>query len=102
MMKHLRLGIFLSAICFCFLSGMVNAAAEDVQSYIEKGEAYSKKGQSDKAIAEFNKALELDPKNARVFNDRGLEFWFKGDIDSALADYNKALEINPSLAMVYN
>jgi tetratricopeptide (TPR) repeat protein len=102
MMKRIKSVIIVSVMCFGFLSGSVQAASDDIQSYIDRGEAYSKEGQSDKAMAEFNKALELDPKNANAINDRGLEFWFKGDIDSALADYNKAIEINPSLAVSYN
>ena len=101
-MRHRKLVIITIVISLGFLSGIVRAAPEDAQSYIDRGEKYDDMGQPEKAIAEFNKALRLDPKNADAFNDRGLAFWSIGDIDNALADYNKSIESNPSLAVVYN
>src|SRR5271170_6283914 len=48
------------------------------------------KGDLDGALADYNHAIELDPKNAVAYDDRGLLKQNKGDNDGALADYNKA------------
>ena len=52
----------------------------------------TKKGDYDRAIADYNKALELDPKDATAYNNRGYAYRQKGDYDKAIADYDKALE----------
>ena len=101
-MRSIKAGIFVLVICCILLPITATASSDQVQAYLDRGEAYGQEGQFDKAIEEINKALEIDPQNANAFNDRGLAFWLKGDINSALVDYNKAIEINPSFAMAYN
>ena len=60
------------------------------------------KGQYDKAIADFNKAIEINPRFAGFYNNRGLVNEEKGQYDKAISDYNKAIEINPRFAEAYN
>ena len=57
-----------------------------------RGIAFLKKGDHDKALADFNKAIELDPNNALAYSNRGKALSKKGNDDKALADYNKAIE----------
>ena len=49
-------------------------------------------GEQDKAIAEFDKALAIDPHDPDSYNNRGVAWYFKGQHDKALADYNRAIE----------
>ncbi|MCJ7616801.1 MAG: diguanylate cyclase, partial [Desulfobacterales bacterium] len=72
-----------------------------VNAYIERGKAYDRKGQHDKAISEFNKAIEISPKYASAYTNRGLAYGNKGQYDRAISDYNTAIEINPRLAEAY-
>ena len=39
-------------------------------TYYNRGFAYSKKGQHDKAIADYTKAIELGPPNERIYQAR--------------------------------
>ena len=39
-------------------------------AYINRGVAYERKGDNDRAIADYNEAIRLNPKNAIAFNDR--------------------------------
>src|SRR5206468_655911 len=55
----------------------------------------------DDAIADFDRALQLDPKDATAYINRGLTKQTKGDLDGAVADYNRALELNPKDAIAY-
>ena len=65
------------------------------------GGAYSDKGKFDLAIADYKKALEINPKSAEAYNNRGNAYFSKGKFDQAIADFNKALEINPRYAEAY-
>jgi tetratricopeptide (TPR) repeat protein len=52
------------------------------------------------AIADYNKAIELNPKFALAFNNRGLVYYDFGNIKAANSDWRKAIE--PILLMAYN
>jgi tetratricopeptide (TPR) repeat protein len=52
-------------------------------------------------MTDFNKALEINPRFAMAYNNRGLAYMEKGQYDNAIADFNKALQINPMLALAY-
>ena len=54
---------------------------------------YHAKGDLDRALTDFNNAIEFDPKSAAAYYNRGLVYWAKGDLDRAFADYNKAKEL---------
>ena len=55
----------------------------------------------DAAIADYSKALKLDPKYARAFDRRGNAYLSKGDLEHALTDFNQAIAIDPILADAY-
>ena len=65
-------------------------------AYTNRGVAYGKKGEVDRAIADFDKAIALDPKLAFAYFNRGVAYEKKGDKEQAIADFRKALEIDPS------
>src|SRR6202035_1531080 len=50
----------------------------------------------DRAIADFDAALSLDPKFQRAYNNRGAAWRGKGDRTRALQDYAEAVRLNPS------
>ncbi len=71
-------------------------------AYYNRGAAKIEKGDLDGAIADYNRAIELNPKDARAYNNRGIAKRAKGDLDGAIADYNRAIELDPKLAIAYN
>ena len=66
-----------------------------------RGSLYARNNAYDRAIADFNEAIRLEPK-ASYFLNRGNAYNLKGDPDRAIADYNEALRLEPELAMAYN
>jgi Flp pilus assembly protein TadD len=48
------------------------------------------------------KSIELNPKSASTWYNRGIAKNDKRDWDGAIADYSKAIELNPKLASAYN
>jgi lipoprotein NlpI len=64
-------------------------------NYANRGLAYNAKGDPDRAIADFNQAISINPKGATFYNNRGIAYRNKGDLDRAIADYTQAISLNP-------
>ncbi|MCE0497326.1 MAG: tetratricopeptide repeat protein [Methylacidiphilales bacterium] len=60
------------------------------------GLALFQKGQTDAAITEYQKALEINPNYDAALNNLGEALSHKGQVDEAIIEYQKALEINPN------
>jgi tetratricopeptide (TPR) repeat protein len=71
------------------------------RDYYDRGVIRQNQGDLDGAIADYNRAIELDPGVTRAYNNRGLAKYKKGDIDGAMADYNRAIELDPKPAYSY-
>jgi tetratricopeptide (TPR) repeat protein len=56
----------------------------------------------DQALSDYTKVIELDPKLAQAYNNRGLTYVNKGNLDQALSDYAQAIELDPKNATTYN
>jgi len=68
------------------------------EAYSNRGRAYAYKGDYDRAITEFNRAIQLQPDYAGAYNRRGAAYGFKGDYDRAIADFDKAIQLQPDYA----
>jgi len=66
-------------------------------AYIDRGRTYILQDDNDRAIADFTKAIQLDPEGASAYNHRGVAYAGKLDFDSAIADFDKALQFDPLL-----
>ncbi|WP_310487492.1 tetratricopeptide repeat protein [Chamaesiphon sp. VAR_69_metabat_338] len=61
-----------------------------------------RKGDVQGALADFNRAIEIDPKYAIAYYGRGFLAAEKlQDIQGALADFNRAIELDPNNAVAY-
>ena len=72
-----------------------------VLAYISRGGVYSAKGDYDRAIADYNQAIQINPEADLAYHNRGLAYSDKGDYDRAIADYNQAIQINPKYGETY-
>lgn len=64
-------------------------------AYNNRGVYLSDTGQFDKAIADFNKAIELSPGESTAYYCRGLAFYKTGKFDQAIADFEKTIALDP-------
>ena len=66
--------------------------------YYNRGSAYRNKGQLEKAIQDFDKAIELNPSFAELYSNRGSTHSSRGKYHLAIRDYSQALQLNPTFA----
>lgn len=59
----------------------------------DQGISLASKGENDRALAEFNKALNLSPDFVSALFNRGLVYLQMGQYDQAVADFDKVVEI---------
>jgi Flp pilus assembly protein TadD len=59
-------------------------------------------GKLDEAIVQFQKALELNPGDAKAHGNLGVVLADRGRFNEAMAHYQKALEIKPDFAAAHN
>ena len=67
-----------------------------------RGIAYSKNNEHARAIASFDKAIELQPDYTNAHYNRGIAYMRKGEVDNALADYSGAIQFKRNYAEAYN
>ena len=56
-----------------------NPRAVSASSYLERGNEWQRKGELDRAIADFNIAIAFDPNFAGAYLNRGLAYQSKGN-----------------------
>jgi tetratricopeptide (TPR) repeat protein len=92
------------AIAAC--SRLIERHSNDAPGYLDRGFQYDRKGEYDRAIADFDRAISLNPKdatyNAVAYNNRGLAWDHKGEFDRAVSDYDRAIALDPKDAVAYN
>lgn len=93
----------LSGLLLAVLASSVALEAQTTANdYNTLGSHERQKGNIDAAIADFTKAVELQPDYAVAYNNRGGAERAKGDLGAAVADYTKAIQLKPDFAGAYN
>jgi tetratricopeptide (TPR) repeat protein len=59
------------------------------------GEAFALKGDMDQAIAEYEKALEIDPNDVDTHDNLGLAFLQMRKANEAMVQFREALRLKP-------
>ena len=70
------------------------------KAYSGRGIAWHDKGNLDKAIADHNEAIRLDPKDAFAYANRAATWVNIGELDEAIADYNEADPTQPEKSRI--
>jgi tetratricopeptide (TPR) repeat protein len=83
-------------------SPVSSAPDEPGGDFVKRGIAKAKNGDLDGAIADFDRAAELDPKNDAPYYNRAQAKKLKNDAPGAIADYTKAIELGSTNPAAYN
>lgn len=71
------------------------AKALDAKALLARGDDFNIKGEIDRAIADYDAALKVEPALAEALNGRGTAWRAKGDRRRALSDFDAALKLKP-------
>jgi lipoprotein NlpI len=69
--------------------------------HLGRGAEWAAKGEHDRAIADYDAAIRLNPKSADAFHNRGSAWANKGEPDRAIADYDTAIRLDPKESSPY-
>jgi tetratricopeptide (TPR) repeat protein len=69
--------------------------------YFTRGNYWSSKKEYDKAISDYDKAIQLGENTPIVYNNRGVCWNNKKNYSKAIADYNKAIQLDKKFALAY-
>jgi tetratricopeptide (TPR) repeat protein len=81
-------------------TALITQNPRDEHSYTHRGRAYASKGDYDRAINDYNKAIELGAKGW-AHDLRGQAYANTGQYGRAVADHSKAIEISPESVLAY-
>jgi tetratricopeptide (TPR) repeat protein len=74
-------------------SALIERNAKDAVALHNRGEAYALKGEVDRAISDYTKAIVADPNYAPAYDRRGRAYVSKGDYVRAVDDVTRAGEL---------
>jgi tetratricopeptide (TPR) repeat protein len=71
-------------------------------AYLNRALIFMDNKRFDAAIADFNKAIEMSPRNARAYLGRGIALAYQRQFSMAIADLNRAIDLDPKAPNAYN
>ena len=80
----------------------LNLAPNDCNILSDRATAFLHKKDQLRAMADFDKAVSLDPLYAYRYASRAFAKQSFGDLDGAVADYQKAVDLDPEDAVAHN
>jgi len=80
----------------------IDVPAAEFYRLFDRAWELAEKGQYQAASAEWRKALEISPDDAKAHNNFGAVLWRQGAFEEAIAHYRKALEVKPGYAEARN
>src|SRR5450631_4657922 len=70
-------------------------------AYNNRGDAYTAKGDYDRAVQDFDQSIKINPTNAPTFNNLGAAYLKKGEYDLAIKNLDEAIRLNPNYAKAF-
>ena len=67
------------------------------EAYLNRAVAEHDQSQSTAALADLDKALDLDPDSTRAHNERGQIYLENGDARKAIQEFSKSIQLTPTL-----
>ena len=85
-----------SSLLLFLIFGFLGCASKEKQAekHFKKGFAYQNQGDLDKALQEYQKALQLNPNYTQVYTNVGTVHLKKKDYHKAIQQFKKVIELN--------
>lgn len=79
-------------------AGQASAGSADEKAFIDEGLQAARRGDFAAAVAAYDQALAVNPRNARILNWRGYSLYRSGSLAEAIASFERAIAIEPRVA----
>jgi len=79
-----------------------DAAIRASKEFQRQANGFYDRRKFDKAIETYTLAIELNPNDYAIYNNRGAAYHATGEFQKAIDDYTKAVELNPYHFSAYN
>jgi tetratricopeptide (TPR) repeat protein len=89
-----REGLIIDAVidgCTAVIQSGQEPPGKLATAFDNRGAAYRLKGEYDRALQDYEQAIQLNPSNANAYNNRGIIYRIKGEYGRAIADYDEAI-----------
>jgi tetratricopeptide (TPR) repeat protein len=83
------------------LNELIDTDPDDKLALLARGSVYLKIGNTENAIGDFSRTLQIDSSHPKAYHLRGLAREMAGDDDEALKDFNKAIDIDSEYGAAY-
>jgi tetratricopeptide (TPR) repeat protein len=80
---------------------IADVSDRDSASYYNRGVDYTNQKEWNKAIAEFDRAIELNSNLAEAYGYRGFTYFQLQDWERAINDFNRAIFLKPKVAEAF-
>jgi tetratricopeptide (TPR) repeat protein len=87
--------------CTALILAAQNNLEDLAAAYIDRGNGYQDSGEYDRAIQDYDQAIDLAPDSALAYYDRANAYDSKGEYDRAIADYDLVIQLAPEGDHVY-
>lgn len=84
--------------CTAIIQSGGETGANLAAAFYNRGIAYRHKGQNDRAIQDYDRAIRLNPDDAEAFNNRAVAYFDNFQYDRAIQDYDQAIRLKPDNA----
>jgi tetratricopeptide (TPR) repeat protein len=76
--------------------------SDDANGYYLRGFAYEESKKYQRAIADYDKAIQLNPNHVAAYYNRGTLYDQQSQYRLAIADYSQVISLVPNLASLYS
>jgi serine/threonine protein kinase len=75
---------------------------KDALQWFQEGNRYFSRRRYKDAILAYSRAINMDPRHADAYHNRGLSYWYLQQYEQAIHDYSQLIALNYQDADVYN
>ena len=88
--------------CTVVIDSKPDSAVRLAAAYLNRANGLQFKNDNDRAIADYDQSIRLNPGDARAFYSRGNAYSNKAQHERAVADFDQAITLNPQYASALN
>ncbi len=87
---------------FVLWNDVINQYQTIPQAYINRGIIYMNNNKTAESLADYNKAISLEPDFSKGYSNRAIVYTNENKFDLAIQDYEKAIKLDPKNAIAFN